>query len=138
MLSPSINRGHLSVKAKFLIPLFVLCVLVPLAALRLPAESLSGKVSGTIHDPSGAGVANLGGTAAKVGYKLLTGDFAGAARPGGSAPGVAPTAAPSSTGAGQGSMDAARRAGSIEAMNAAAIKTAREPKRQIGLYGDTP
>jgi len=58
MLSPSINRGHLSVKAKFLIPLFVLCVLVPLAALRLPAESLSGKVSGTIHDPSGAGVAN--------------------------------------------------------------------------------
>src|SRR5258708_4568704 len=58
MLSPSTNRGHLSVKAKFLIPLFVLCVLFPLAALRLPAESLSGKVSGTIHDPSGAGVAN--------------------------------------------------------------------------------
>jgi len=58
MLSSSINRRHLSVKAKFLIPLFALGVLVPLAALRLPAENLSGKVSGSIHDPSDTGVAN--------------------------------------------------------------------------------
>jgi TonB family protein len=58
MLSPSINRGHLSAKAKFLIPLLAVCMLVPLAALRLPAENLSGKVSGSIHDPSGTGVAN--------------------------------------------------------------------------------
>lgn len=58
MLSPSINRGHLSAKARFLIPLLAFCVLVPLAAVRLPAENLSGGVSGTIHDPSGTGVAN--------------------------------------------------------------------------------
>jgi TonB family protein len=58
MLSPSINRGHLSAKAKFLIPFLAVCVLVPLAAVRLPAENLSGKISGSIHDPSGTGVAN--------------------------------------------------------------------------------
>ena len=58
MLNPSINRGHLSAKAKFLIPLLAVCLLVPLAAVRLPAENLSGKVSGSIHDPSGTGVAN--------------------------------------------------------------------------------
>lgn len=58
MLSSSINRRSLSAKGKFLIPLFALGVLIPLAALRLPAENLSGKVSGTIHDPSRTGVAN--------------------------------------------------------------------------------
>jgi TonB family protein len=58
MLNPSLNRRHLSPKAKFLIPLLALCVLVPLAALRLPAQNLSGKTSGSIHDVSGAGVAN--------------------------------------------------------------------------------
>ncbi len=58
MLNPSLNRRHLSPKAKFLIPLLALCVLVPLAALRLPAQNLSGKTSGSIHDISGAGVAN--------------------------------------------------------------------------------
>jgi len=58
MLNPSLNRRHLSPKAKFLIPLLALFVLVPLAALRLPAQNLSGKTSGSIHDVSGAGVAN--------------------------------------------------------------------------------
>jgi TonB family protein len=32
--------------------------LFPLAALHLTAQNLSGKTSGSIHDPSGAGVAN--------------------------------------------------------------------------------
>src|SRR4029077_12778409 len=58
MLNPSINRRRLSLKAKFLIRLFALCFLLPLAALRLPAQSLAGKTTGTIHDPSGTGVAN--------------------------------------------------------------------------------
>jgi TonB family protein len=58
MLNPSLNRRRLSVTAKFLIPLFAAGILVPLATLRLPAQSLSGKTSGTIHDPSGSGVAN--------------------------------------------------------------------------------
>jgi TonB family protein len=58
MLNPSVNRRRLSLKAKFLVPLFAASMLVPLATLRLPAQSLSGNTSGTIHDPSGTGVAN--------------------------------------------------------------------------------
>jgi TonB family protein len=58
MLNLSVNRRRLSWKAKFLIPLLAAGILVPLATVRLPAQSLSGKTSGTIHDPSGTGVAN--------------------------------------------------------------------------------
>jgi TonB family protein len=58
MLNPSINRSRLSLRTKLLIPFFALCLLSPLAALHLTAQSLSGKTSGIIHDPSGAGVAN--------------------------------------------------------------------------------
>jgi len=56
MLNPSLNRRHLSPKAKFLIPLLALCALVPLAALRLPGQNLAGKFTGTILDPSGGAV----------------------------------------------------------------------------------
>jgi TonB family protein len=58
MLNPSINRSRLSLRTSLFIPLFALCLLFPLAALHLSAQNLSGKTSGTIHDPSGAGVAN--------------------------------------------------------------------------------
>jgi TonB family protein len=58
MLNPSINRRTLSAKTRLLISLLALCFLLPLAALRLPAQSLAGKTTGTIHDPSGTGVAN--------------------------------------------------------------------------------
>jgi TonB family protein len=58
MLNPSINRRSLSARTKFLIPLLALTLLLPLAALRLTAQNLSGKISGSIHDISGTGVAN--------------------------------------------------------------------------------
>ena len=58
MLNPKVNHCNLSLKSKWLVPLLAMCVLVPLAALRLPAENLAGKTSGSVHDPSGAGVAN--------------------------------------------------------------------------------
>jgi TonB family protein len=58
MLNPSINRRRLSLKGKFLISLLAASSLVPLAALRLPAQDLTGKTSGSIHDPSGTGVTN--------------------------------------------------------------------------------
>jgi TonB family protein len=58
MLNPSINRNRLSLKIKLLIPFLALMFLLPLAALRLTAQNLSGKTSGSIHDPSGTGVAN--------------------------------------------------------------------------------
>jgi TonB family protein len=58
MLNPSINRHTLSARTKLLVPFLALCFLLPLAALRLPAQNLSGKTTGTIRDPSGTGVAN--------------------------------------------------------------------------------
>jgi TonB family protein len=58
MLNPSVNRNRPSVRTKLLVASLALALLLPLAALRLSAQSLSGKVAGTITDPSGAGVAN--------------------------------------------------------------------------------
>ena len=58
MLNPSIDRRHLSRRAGMLSIVAALCLLLPLAALRLPGQNLSGKFSGTIHDPSGTGVRN--------------------------------------------------------------------------------
>ena len=58
MLNPSINRHTLSARTRFLVPFLALTFLLPLAALRLTAQNLSGKVSGSIHDISGTGVAN--------------------------------------------------------------------------------
>lgn len=58
MLDPSIDRSRLSRRTKLFVPFFALCLLLPLAALHLSAQNLSGKVTGTLHDPSGSGVAN--------------------------------------------------------------------------------
>jgi len=58
MLNPSIDRSRLSRRTKLFVAFFALCLLLPLAALHLGAQNLSGKVAGTIHDPSGSGVAN--------------------------------------------------------------------------------
>jgi TonB family protein len=58
MLNPSINRRTLSARTKLLVPFLALTFLLPFASLRLTAQNLSGKVSGSIHDPSGTGVAN--------------------------------------------------------------------------------
>ncbi|HKV25189.1 MAG TPA: M56 family metallopeptidase [Candidatus Acidoferrum sp.] len=58
MLNPAVNRTRLSVKARYLVPVLALFCLLPLAALRLPAQNLAGKTSGTIHDPSGSPLAN--------------------------------------------------------------------------------
>jgi TonB family protein len=52
------NRSRLSRRARLLTILSALCLLLPLAALRLPAQSLSGKFTGTIYDPSDAPVPN--------------------------------------------------------------------------------
>jgi TonB family protein len=58
MLNPSIDRRGLSRRARIVSSVVALCLLVPLAALRLPGQNLSGKFIGAIHDPSGAGVRN--------------------------------------------------------------------------------
>ena len=58
MLNTSIDRRRLSRRVGILTSLLAMCLLFPLAALRLPAQNASGAFSGTIHDPSGAGVRN--------------------------------------------------------------------------------
>src|SRR5262249_1883250 len=58
MLNPATNRSIMSLNVRFLIVLFALCLLLPLAALRLPAQRPSGKFSGSVLDPSGAAVPN--------------------------------------------------------------------------------
>jgi TonB family protein len=58
MLNPSINRRTLSARTKFLVPFLAFSLLPPFAALRLTAQNLSGKVRGSIHDISDAGVAS--------------------------------------------------------------------------------
>jgi TonB family protein len=58
MLNPSIDRRRISPRAGILSAVAALCLLLPLAALSLPGQTLSGKFTGTIHDPSGTGVRN--------------------------------------------------------------------------------
>lgn len=58
MLNPSLDRRQVSPRTKFLIPFLALALLLPLAAFRLSAQNRAGNTSGSIHDPSGAAVAN--------------------------------------------------------------------------------
>lgn len=58
MLNPSLNRSGLSQRTKLITAVGALSLLLPLAALRLPAQDLSGKFTGSVHDPSGSGVRN--------------------------------------------------------------------------------
>jgi TonB family protein len=58
MLNPSINRSRLSSRAKLLAVLSTLCLLLPLAALRLPAQGSAGELTGTVSNPSGTPIPN--------------------------------------------------------------------------------
>ena len=58
MLNPSIERHCVSRRTRLLTSVITLCLLLPLAAIRLPAQSQAGKFVGTIHDPSGAALSN--------------------------------------------------------------------------------
>jgi len=58
MLNPKQNRGGLSRGAGLLTKIAAVCLLLPLAALRLPGQNLSGKFTGTIFDISDATVPN--------------------------------------------------------------------------------
>jgi len=58
MLNPSINRNQMSRGAGLFTVFAALCFLLPLAALRLPAQDLSGGFGGTVRDGSGSGAKN--------------------------------------------------------------------------------
>jgi len=58
MLNPNLNRGGVSLRTGLLLKLAAFCLILPLAALRLPGQNLSGKFTGTIFDISDATVPN--------------------------------------------------------------------------------
>ena len=58
MLNPNLNRGGISRRTGLLLKAAALCLLLPLAALRLPGQNLSGKFMGTVLDPSDGAVPN--------------------------------------------------------------------------------
>ncbi|HKW61958.1 MAG TPA: M56 family metallopeptidase [Candidatus Acidoferrum sp.] len=58
MLNPNLNRGGISRRTGLLLKVAALCLLLPLAALRLPGQNLSGKFTGTIFDISDAACPN--------------------------------------------------------------------------------
>ena len=58
MLNSSIDRNNLSRRTRVALVFFALSLLVPLAAMRLPAQNVAGKFSGIVSDPSGAAVPN--------------------------------------------------------------------------------
>src|ERR1700731_1768843 len=58
MLNPNLDRGGISRRTGLLLKVAALCLLLPLAALRLPGQNLAGKFTGTILDPSGGAVPN--------------------------------------------------------------------------------
>ena len=58
MLNPNLNRERVSRKTRLLARIAAVCLLLPVAALRLPGQNLSGKFTGTIFDISDATVPN--------------------------------------------------------------------------------
>jgi TonB family protein len=58
MLNPNLNRGGISRRTGLLLKAAALCLLLPLAALRLPGQNLSGKFTGTVFDPSDGAIPN--------------------------------------------------------------------------------
>ena len=57
MLNPSLDRRS-SRRSKLFVSIFAICLLLPLAAVRLPAQNVAGNFTGTIYDASGAVVPN--------------------------------------------------------------------------------
>jgi TonB family protein len=57
MLNPALRRERVTRKLFATATLALACVLVPVAALRAPAQNAGGKISGTVYDASGGVVA---------------------------------------------------------------------------------
>jgi TonB family protein len=58
MLNSSTNRRRVSRGTTFVIAIAAALLLLPLAAIRLPAQNTSGNFGGTVRDPSSTGVRN--------------------------------------------------------------------------------
>jgi TonB family protein len=58
MLNPSINRHRLSRATRLAVPVLATCLLLPLAAIGLPAQDLPAVFTGSVYDASGTAVRN--------------------------------------------------------------------------------
>jgi TonB family protein len=58
MLNTTINRRRLSRTASFATTLAAIAVMLPLAALRLPAQERAGRFTGSVYDPRSAAIPN--------------------------------------------------------------------------------
>jgi len=58
MLNPKLSRGGISRRTGLLLKIAAFCLILPLAAIRLPGQNLSGKFTGTVFDPSDGAVPN--------------------------------------------------------------------------------
>lgn len=58
MLNPTINRCELTRPKAVLAAVAAFCLMAPLAALRAPAQSVSGRFSGVVYDASGGVIPN--------------------------------------------------------------------------------
>jgi len=82
LLARNVNRGAASPRALLTAALGAFMLMVPLAAVRMPAFALTGGVSGTVKDPSGATVPKakvvvsfLDSNRREVGYTNEVGEF---------------------------------------------------------------
>ncbi|HEY3439983.1 MAG TPA: M56 family metallopeptidase [Paludibaculum sp.] len=82
LLARNVNRGAASPRTLITAALGALMLMVPLAAVRMPAFALTGGVSGTVKDPSGATVPKAkvvvsftDSTRREVGYTNDVGEF---------------------------------------------------------------
>jgi len=73
MLNPNLNRRGISRRTGLLLKVAALCLLLPLSALSLPGQNLSGKFTGTIFDPSDGAVPNA--TIVMTNHKASTVDM---------------------------------------------------------------
>jgi TonB family protein len=58
MLNPSADRRSISRKTAALIAIATLCVVLPVAAMRAPLQTASGRLFGRVYDPNGTPIKN--------------------------------------------------------------------------------
>jgi len=78
LLDPKLNHRPLAASRAMLITILAALLLIPVAALRVAAESASGSISGTVRDPSGAVIPDANVTLVNVEQKVKIAGRSGA------------------------------------------------------------
>ena len=78
LLDPQLNHRPLAASRAMLITTLAALLLIPVAAMRVAAESASGSISGTVRDPSGAVIPDANVTLVNVEQKVKIAGRSGA------------------------------------------------------------